>query len=294
VYAKRNLEIFEGILKRAKELHETNKKNFDMGLIEKVDLIASEANVSTREAEILIIRNAYKQAQEDLKLVMNMTDNVILIPAEKLSYEEIKVQLPDCLKKAFENRRDYKAMARDIEIKGIDLNIKKNMKWPEIDLVGSIAMNAVTPDARRSINKSLSPHYTNYYAGIEVNVPFENRAAQSDYLKAKYEKESSIIQFKQTERSIITEVGNAYRGTVAYESSIAYISKAVDLQAEKLTEEEKRFQYGRSNTKRLIDYQSDLLRAEIEEALSLKNYQQAQVGLDRSMNIILSKYEELL
>ena len=99
---------------------------------------------------------------------------------------------------------------------------------------------------------------------------------------------------KETERTIITEVGNSYNDVLSYQASIEYITKAVVLQSEKLKEEEKRFNYGRSNTKRIIDYQQDLLRAENEEARYLLSHRISQVDLDRSMNTILEKYEDML
>jgi outer membrane protein TolC len=68
----------------------------------------------------------------------------------------------------------------------------------------------------------------------------------------------------------------------------------VELQSKKLAEEEKRFTYGRSSTKFIIDYQRDLLRAELEEAKFMLDHAQAKIDLARAMNVILDKYEDML
>jgi len=294
VFAKRRLEIFDGILEKARNLHETNRKNFDMGLIEKVDFVASEANLSQAEAEVLVVKNNYRRAEENLKLIMNQNAKNRITSAERFNGRYLDRDLPGCLKEAFEKRRDYKIRKRDIKINGLELSMKDNERWPEVDLTGSMSMNGLEGKFEKAMGKTTVVDNVYYYAGIEVSFPFENREAESEYLKAKYEKQSALVKFKQVERRIITEVGNAFRAVIAYENSIGFIKKAAVLESEKLKEEEKRYKYGRSNTKRIIDYQRDLLFAELEEARYLLNHMIAKVDLDRSMNIILGKYEDIL
>ena len=111
------------------------------------------------------------------------------------------------------------------------------------------------------------------------------QAARSEYKKAQFEKEKTILNLKDVERKIITEVGNAYGDVRSYEQSIPYMVATVNLQNEKLTEEAKRYAYGRSNTKRIIDYQNDLLNAQREETEYLYRHKAAFVDLDRAHEI---------
>lgn len=84
------------------------------------------------------------------------------------------------------------------------------------------------------------------------------------------------------------------RDYVTSEVNVDKIMEAAKLQREKLKEEEKRFTYGRSNTKRVIDYQQDYLAAQLEVAKSMSDLEMARVNLEKAMNIILEKYEGLL
>lgn len=294
VSTKRTLEIFTRMLERAKELYESDKRNFETGLIERGDLFGSEANVARREAEVLVAENRYKTQEENLKLIMNAPDEMHIIPKDELKSDYEGKDIAGCLKEAFENRRDYMAGKRDIEIKGINLNIKKNEMWPEIDIYATMAMNGIEPEFKKAVGKTTVADNTYYYVGLEFTIPVENSAARSQLEKAGYEKESAIVSLKETERTIITEVSNAFSGVTSYKASLTYIKEAVLLQANKLKEEEKRFKYGRSSTKTIIDYQRDLLNAELEEAKFLLDYHQAQVDLARAMNSILEKYEDIL
>ncbi len=294
VFAKRALEIYEGMLERAEKLYETDKKNFDMGLVEKVDLLASQSNVVTTEAEVIIVANSYRRAEEDLKLIMNMDEARRIVPTEDLTPSLMKKSLPDCLKTAFAKRRDYKMKKRDVEMEGLEVAIKQNMQWPEIDITASMAKNGIDPDFKKAASQITEKDHVDYYIGVEMKVSLENKEAKSEYMKATYEKGKTIVNLKEVERNIITEVGNAFRDVVAYEISIAYMQNAVDLEDEKLKEEVKRFMRGRSYTKMVVDYQRDLLLAQLENARFLLKHVVAAVELARRMNVILESYEGVI
>jgi outer membrane protein TolC len=292
--AKRSYDIFTGILDKAQKLYEADLKNYDIGLIERVDLYASEANVANRQAELIIAENAYNRAQENLKLVMNVQEEWDIVPAEELTTYPVTETLEDCLKQAFYNRRDYAVKKRDVDMKGLDLRMKQNMEWPEIDLFFTMKMNGLEQDFKKAAGKTFVADNTEYMAGFEFSMSLENRQARSDREKAAYEKEKALVSLKKTERSVITEVVIAFNDARSYGASIDYTEKAVDLNSKKLSEEEKRFLQGRSSTKHLIDYQGDLLRAGLEDVKFIADHRKAKVDLYRSMNVILKKFEDLI
>lgn len=294
VLAEKTLDIYRSILGRAQRLYDNDLKNFDMGLIERVEIYASEANVANLEAELLLAENAYRRSEEILKMLMNLDPEVRIRPAQNDAYRGDSGTLADSIKEAFAGRRDYLAAKRECEIKDLDVRVKENEKWPEVDLTLSMKTNGLEEGFGRAGSKMTGADNTYYYAGIEASVPLENSKARSQHIKKKEEKKRALVRLKEVERSIITEVGNSFGDVKAFEGSLKFILRAVKLQSDKLTEEEKRFSLGRSETKRLIDYQQDLLRAELEEARSLVDRKKAWVALERSTNTLLARYEELI
>lgn len=294
VYAKAALEIYDGMLKRAQKLYEVDRKNFDLGLAERVNIYASEGNLARVEAEYLIVKNNYRAAEEALKMMMNMPEERRISPVGELEHHYSGGSLEDCLKTAFAKRRDYKIRKRDVDIKGLNLKVKGNEKWPEIDLVASMALNGIEEKFAKAMGKTVVADNTCYYAGVEVTLPVENQEGRSQYKRAEFEKTEAIVSLKEVERNIITEVGNAYREVMALEASLIPMKKAVELESKKLGEEEKRFVTGRSSTKRIIDYQRDLLIAQLEDAKIFLRHRKADIDLARSMDTLLDKYEGVL
>ena len=294
VFAKENLKIFREILEKAKELHKTNTTNYDVGRIEKGDFLASQANVLIREKDVRIAENHYRQAEEKVKLLLNMDADYRVSPMDPLEYTDVKVDLEDCLHRAFERRRDYLKAKRELEIKEITLQTKKNERWPEIDLVATLTLNGIETRFPRAVDHIGRHNNLDYVAGVEVSMPLENRLAKSEFKKAAHHKEKAIVGVKNIERIIVTEVGNSYRDYITREAVLTNLIEAAKLQQEKLQEEEKRFNYGRSNTKTLIDYQQDYLIAELGVTTGVLEFELARIYLDKVLNTILEKYEEIL
>lgn len=288
------LEIYAAILTKAKDLFEITNRNVDMGIQERVDIVASEANLNRMESEYLLSENDYREACENLKFLMNVNGDYSVKPLDGLSGTSLKGEFADYLNKAFSERRDYMAGKKNIEMRSLELKMTGNLKWPEIDLLGSLGVNGAQGKFNDAIDKLSGGDNVFYYAGIEFSFPLENRDARSRNMKASYENEKAIVTLKKIERKIIVDVGNAFRRASTINESISYIKKTVDLQSEKLIEEEKRFKTGRSNTKNIIDYQADLLRSQLEYTKFLLLKKNADIDLERTMNVILSKYKEEL
>ena len=160
VFYKRSLALYQGMYKKAKELEELNNRNFDLGRIEKGDMYAAKANVKTTEADLALAKNRYRDSEETLKGLINMDPLERLKPAETLEYNPSMYELQDCLLTALRSRRDYKIALRETEVKKINLEIKRNEKLPEIDLVGTFAANGIDSSPDEAANKMLSNNNT--------------------------------------------------------------------------------------------------------------------------------------
>ena len=88
--------------------------------------------------------------------VMNLEDELRIYPSGEFSGIDLTDSMAESLSEAFASRRDYEAKKRDIKIKKIDLKIKENQKWPEIDLVASMAM-AMNMDRITFVYRLLPP-----------------------------------------------------------------------------------------------------------------------------------------
>lgn len=294
VYCMTMLDAQEDMLEKACRLHDSNKKNFELGLIERPDILSSEANVLIREKDVILAKEEYDRSRDDLKLLMNIDDGIEIYPEAGFSNESKHFSFEQSLKTAFNNNRQYQKLKRDVQISDIELKMKSNDLWPELDLEGTFAINGLEGTFEKSAGKTTVVDNTYYYLGASFNVSLDNSSARSEHMRASYEKEKVLVFLQRKERGIITAIGNAFRAVMSLNASVTKVTRARVLQSEKLKEEEKRFSSGRSRTKTVVDYQTDLINAEKSEARELFAREIAKIKLEREMNSLLEKYKDFL
>jgi len=274
------VKMGEEMLKRAREFYEINRKKAEIGTAEATDLIASEANRELRKTELEVEIDKFETAVNKLRLVINYPDDrKDILPLETIDILQSRPSLIPALKHAFENRRDYERAKKEIKAKKINLSMKDNARWPQLDLEASLILNGVKRKLAKSAGNSFTNKNPEYYAKLTFSHPLENRSAKSDYIKAKNEKAKALVSLKKVEKTIVTEIDNNVRNVNLNRDKAARRLKIEDLQKTKLEEEKKQFGYGRSDSDRIIRFQEDLLQAKITALKALRDYKHSVVDL---------------
>ncbi|MFH2145782.1 MAG: TolC family protein [Candidatus Omnitrophota bacterium] len=288
----KQLEIEKEMLERAEALYRIFKEKEELGLVEQAELFAAEANVAERNDNVLSVAHEVLVAKNELLLALHEEDLSLKIITQDLGEDVYRAgfDLKSNLTRAVNARRDYLQAKNNIESNKIDLRMKKNALWPEIDLEASFLVNGLEGAQKAAWENVTSDGNSQWYAGVNVNLPLENNFAESDYRRAQLEKARALIVLKKTEHKIFVEITNALDEIKNKTEKIKLNEEIVKLQAKKLAFEEARFNSGRSNTDTLIRYQEDLLAAKLALALALYEYKLAGINLNRSQNVLLDKY----
>ncbi len=276
---------------RASELFQLNKDKIKKGIIEKPQLVSSEANLKQKEIDLLLAQNELKSHINELKFLLNLEDKkVIILPGESLECVSQEQILTEALKVAFSHRRDYLRAKNDVRSQDLRLIMKRNSLWPEINLEASISRNGLNNHLSEAINDISSEDNPEYFLGFKITFPLQNREARSEFNKAKIEKTKALINLKKTEYRILTQIKNRVRDCNILRKRVDKQRNVVRLQEEKLTAELKAYRYGRSDTDTIIRYQNDLLLSRIMYSQALLEYREALIELLLSENCLLDKF----
>ncbi|MFH1061972.1 MAG: TolC family protein, partial [Candidatus Omnitrophota bacterium] len=285
------LDIARKMLERTKNLYKIFEQRKNLGLVEDAELFALEANLIQNNIDIKIAEQKLRMAQNALLLALSEEDFTLnIMPTNKLECLASKITVQDFLQTAIVQRRDYKQAKNDLEMKKINLSMKQNSLWPQIDLDASFAHNgleAAQADAWQNISDQDNPEL---YLGLSLSLPLENRAARSKKQKAENEKAKALLGLKRIEHAIIVEINNAVDTVNVHIENIKSRQKIITLQEKKLLFEEKRFRNGRSNTDTLVRFQQDLLTAQRNLAQTLFAYKAARIDLQQAENSLLNAY----
>lgn len=291
VLAKELVTIEEGMVEQAKKLYDLHQEKLADGLVELPEAIASEANYQMRLNELKLANNMYAEVQNQIKLLLDISNEEIqIVPA---AVSEIVMHNNDrvaALKSAFENRRDYKIKANEIKRQGVELTMKRNNLWPEINLNASFSRNGLGDHFKQSVTNITDEDNPDFLASLVVSFPLENTKARAQLKGAKLKEAKAIVELKYLERIIAVAISDSVRNVNILREVALSSQNVADLQKKKLEEEMKRFNYGRSSTDTIIRFQEDALAAQRKLIQAKSQYFQAEIDLKKETGSLLNHY----
>jgi len=285
------LAIAEDILISAKRLHEIYQSKHSIGLVEESELLAIEALVYTRESDLVVAALGQETAKNNLLFILNKGDFKDKVePKDKLGSDTATVDLYQILRESIDSRRDYKRIKNELKKSGIDLVVKENALWPQIDLQATFARNNINSQ-RSSVWEGISDNSNDEISlTLTIEVPLENREAKAELEKVRLEESQLLLRLKRVERLILQEINDQVNQVNSSDNQVRLYQSIIKLHQKKLDNQIKRIGYGRSNADTLIQYEDDLLKARLALASNLYTYRVSLIELDLTKNVLLDKY----
>ena len=291
VLYKERKQIEENMVAMAKRLYDLNQEKLREGLTELPDAIAAEVNYRNQKNHLKAVRNLSRSKMNVLKLLLDQTDeNVVVVPTDSLNTVGGQENYPDSLKKAFGQRRDFKSIQNEVHASDIQLSMEKNNLWPQINLKASLARNSLGDHFPDSVEGITGEDHPDFFSGITVQVPIQNTQARAQLKAQQWQKAKVLVGMKLLEKKIVIEVTDQVRDCNILKEIADEDELIAALQAQKLVEEEKRFNRGRSNTDTVIRFQEDLIQARWAAAQSKYNYLVSLVDLRVMEASLLNEY----
>lgn len=289
--AKRLVTIEEEMLAQARRLLDVNTEKNDKGLVEDPELLASQANYRQRQNALWLAENAFQAQMNVLKLLLNIEKrDVALDPISPIAAPQHSESLAESLKLARSYRWDYKEKLNEARIRKLDVALDHQNLWPEINLAASFARNGLGDHFKQSIEKMAEEDNPNFFVGLSISFPLENRAARAKLEASQLQDAKVLLELKLLERIIVTDVKDLVRTSNIYRQVADNAAEAARLQEKKLRAELKNFEYGRSDTDIIIRFQEDALDAKRQELSALTDYRKALVDLRQSEGALLGEY----
>jgi outer membrane protein TolC len=129
--------------------------------------------------------------------------------------------------------------------------------------------------------------YPNYSAGVSLNIPLRNRAAQADYATSLLQLRTSELNVRKNINQIRVDVQNDMVGLQQARSRYEAAVKSRGLQEQTLAGDQKRYALGATVAFQVVQDQRDLANAQSSEVQSMANYTHARIALDQALGMTL-------
>jgi outer membrane protein TolC len=316
VYSIENLKVRQQSLKLAEDLLEKNKGAVEVGTMAEIEVLNAEASVATRKADILAAEAQVKNNEDILKTVINLeaVDKdaafASIIPLDKPAYEKVEVSLDEALATAMEHRPDLEATRLSLKNNEINLSYAKNQLLPGLDLTAQywspgvsgdqilylndnaftgIVVGTIPGGVSDSLKDAFNFKYKNWSIGLTLTIPINTILSRAAYAQARVNMDQAKLRMKSTEQKVYRDIKIAVRAVETnYERIQAYEAARI-LAERQLEAEEEKFKVGISTNYFVLQYQTALADAQINELNAIVAYNLSIALLNRDLGINLKE-----
>jgi outer membrane protein TolC len=300
-------------LATAQQLFEDNQKQVKIGTLAPIEVTRAEAQVYASQQDLLISQTNLLQQETVLKNAISRNGvaspelaDVHIIPLDTIQIPP-KDELPaidELVQQALAKRIEIAQDKINIDSNSINLKAIRNGLKPTLQLFAELTNNGLAGSTNYLAPGTLAPpflvggtgtffgqilrrDYPNYSAGISLNIPLRNRAAQSDYVTSALEQRQAELSLQKAVNQVRVDVQNAVIGLrqarVRYDSAV----KARILQQQTLDADRKKYTLGASTVFQVVQDQQTLATAASTEEQALANYSHARISFDQAMGTTL-------
>jgi outer membrane protein len=296
-------------LAAAEQLLDNNRKQVQAGTLASIEVTRAEAQVYVSQQDLLISQTNLLQQETVLKnaISRNGIANSGLVDAHVIPLDTITIPAKDetpplnqLVEEALANRSEVAQSRLNIDSNKLNLVGIKNALKPTLQAFAELTNNGLTGPITalgeqtpgvgylaggydNLLAQMFRRNYPNYSAGLALNIPLRNRAAQSDYVTSELELRQNELGLQQNMNQVRVDVQNAVIGLQQARARYAAAVKASALQQQTLDADQKRLALGASTAYQVVLDQQNVASAESAEVQALANYSHARIGLDQAM-----------
>lgn len=291
----------------ARELLLGNNAKFEAGIVPITEVQEAETAVAARDEQVVFARQQMETAAHRLKNLLEITyddprASGPLVTEPLPGTDQVRPDLETALALALGSRPDLEGQRLEIALRDIRLAYQRNQRLPRLDLEASFGVNGLSGEAEgvaarryegdswRSLDEAGQGDGYDWYAGLRLEYPLGNRAAEARFRRAGHEKRQSLYRLKGLETTIETEVRNALTAVERGLERVRVAERFQGLADVTLSQEMERLGEGLSDTFRVLDFQDDIIEARLRKVNALVDFNQGLAGLYRAMGANLERH----
>ncbi len=304
VEAREQLTVAEESLALAKELHEMNRIQVEVGTKAPLEMVQSEVGVATREEDIIRLTATVEDAADNLRQLINLDRgslwNVGIVPVTDPEVEHRPIALAEAVDTALKQRPDMRRLLISNDTLELQAAVAENLVKPQLDLFAEYGFNGLAGDVKDgdvvlkggftdALEQITDASFEGWTVQLTFGMPLQNRKAKAERAQAELAVDEGNAQLRDLQQQILTEVRRNARAveTAAKQIDSARISSK--LARRNLDAERKRYENGLSTSFQVLEIQEDLSNARSREVSAVINYRRALSNYHQALGILLGE-----
>ncbi len=314
VAANDEVKARQRALEIAQKFREDTKKEIAAEAIPAIQLPRAEAEVSTRNQELLIAQAQVKQLEVLLKEAVSHSEDrqldaagIVLVDRLEFPAEEEMPPLRDMVATAMKKRPDVAVAKYREETDKIDLAGTENPLLPNLNVnlqtynrgVGGVGhvVDGKQPNENfvggytNAFGQIFTLDFPNNAGSISFSASLGNRGAQADYGISQLQYRQTQVSNQRRTNTIVVDISARVAALQQARSRYLAAKDTRTLQEQLLQADQQRFSSGSRNTtfNTLMTDERALVNAHISEVNALASYARARTQLDQVLGETLEK-----
>ena len=308
-----DLRAREQEVRTAQQLLDDNKKQVQLGSLAEIEITRAESQLYASRQDLVVSETNLQQQEIVLKNALCRDGisaaglaNVRIVPLDKIEVPAAEATRPaqDLVNEAIAARPEIAQARLDIDsneknLVGIKSSLKPTLQaFAELTNnglagmltaagVGSPGIAYLAGGYGNLLAQIARRNFPNYSAGISLNIPLRNRAAQSDYVTSELELRQNQLNLRKNVNQVTVDVQNALIGLQQARARYEAATKARELSQQTLTGDQRRYELGAGLVFQVIQDQRDLATSQSSELQAMANYSHARIAFDQAMGTTL-------
>src|SRR5216683_1544311 len=321
VFAYENVRVQKEQLAFAQKTLSDNQKQVEIGTLAPIEVVRAQSTVASNQQTLTVALTNLQLQQLLMKNALSRTlvdpaladAEVIPTSTMELPAQEAVVPTQDLVNDALAHRPELAESRINLSNTEISNKAIRSALRPTVDLFAyyggaglggqqnpsNLCVNQNPPIFGCSTNPAPSVGYSGTLnqlinstapdkgAGITINIPLRNRAAQATQVRSEFEYRQAQLRIQQIENQIRIEVRNAQFGVQQNRASVASAQAALDLGHQSLDAEQKKYALGASTSTLVLQNEAAMTQAEVTLVSAQAAYEKAEVELDRAIGLLL-------
>jgi HAE1 family hydrophobic/amphiphilic exporter-1 len=309
VYAWQNLEVQNEAVRLAMEQYESNRRQAEQGLLAPIEVVAAQTQVATYRQSRAAAQQILTTAENNLKQMIaggreDPLWRAALVPDTNLSLDIPVPALADAVKQALDSRPELAESALNMDINRLNVRYYRDQKRPQVDLVATLTSSGLagTPQTAtpfgdfpigsipetlkgsnwQSLHNLWVRNFPTVKVGVQISLPFSNRAAAANAATALAEGRRLQVVKKQMEMYVEADVRNALEQLNSAQAKYDAATMASNAALEQYASEQRQFREGTSTMFLVLQRQTSLISAHSSEVRARADLAEAIADLDRA------------
>jgi len=266
------------------------------GKIAKTEWLEAQSSIGIRRSELYNAESKVVEAQNQLFTLLNVSvsdnkDVRFLVQDDPLgNYSEI-LDGGDYIKMALENWPEYKIAKKNVDKEKVQLNYTENQMLPQLDLIGTVALNSLDENRRESLREVVTDKFVSWSVGVKLSRPLlDNARARSDRSMARLRTRQAELEIQALEKGLSNSVYSKVDALKSLQAQWKEYEKGLGVRAQLLDIERIKLKTGRIGLKDLLNQEEEYVGYQRKALNCLVNYKLAEAMLDIASGSILKKY----